>query len=293
MAKKAEIERFKLAFRKPVRPKGVSKSDRSGLDKAVKKLEGDKFEAAADALWKKQPDYFLDLLVYKLAKYWEDDKSQYWIEKTPPQALAVAMDRIMSDADEDDVAESVRDLSGTKTGITGVLARTGARGAAALVDHMSTLNAENLLAMAGKVPPDFYTDMLEQSVAKDSADVAALFATGAGTLDPADLRRIAATDPAFFMNHVLAPFKSDAQCVGLIKDRALQAVLQQDVNAWRDFVAATPVRSLSSKAVGGTPKAKTDALFTALCSNDGIELTYYTNTLDQDWPSYWAWAKQM
>src|SRR5437870_2340587 len=109
MVKKANIDEFKRAFRKPKRVKGVAKKDKEALEKAANDLmEGDyakrreTFETKAGDLYRDKPAYFTELLTYKLAKHWDEgDEEGFWLSHAPAQAVTDALDNIFGNPLDD------------------------------------------------------------------------------------------------------------------------------------------------------------------------------------------------
>ena len=88
MAKKT-IKEFKEIFggiKKPKRPTGVSGKDKDEIESAVENDNLALFFTKSNDVYKKQPDYFVDLVAYKLAKHVDDGKWKAWLGDIPADA---------------------------------------------------------------------------------------------------------------------------------------------------------------------------------------------------------------
>ena len=105
--------------------------------------------------------------------------------------------------------------------------------------------------------------------------------------DPAKILAVAQANPRAFVK-MLDGLKKKNEFVSIVTDPALQTYLKANAKAeWDTLVTETPCLSLL-QSVGktiadnglATDAEKVDAMFDAICNNDGIPLAYATNTID-------------
>lgn len=302
MTKKATIGQFKKAFRKPKRVNAIASKEKGELEKLADDLAGvgplfgprrDGFMDKTAKMNQKEPAYFAELLTYKLAKHWKEPEQELWLSFAPDDALQTALANIFGDNPTVEEIEAGVEL-GTSNRTGG-----GSKAIAYLFDKAPDRTADALIALLGQLPPDKRTALansiptkaygacLTRCVANQDAELTKLFASGLNAFTPEDLRAIATQNPGFFIKHLLEGFKSNAQCVEVIKDPKMRAILARDKQAWAQFVATTPLLAMIENVqtkLGDQPKKKAvvEGLFDALVKNDGIELTYFTNALEQD-----------
>lgn len=292
MGKKFTIDEFKQTFGKPALPKGVTAKTKDDLEAAVERSDKgstEGFKKAAAALHQSHPAYFEELLAYKLAKHWDDTKRKVWLDESPEAALHAVLDKVY---DKPPTDTQIQEALDRHLGDAKILAYLHQQAP----DRMHAAAAKRIKALAAgkereefgiKMPYDLKVSLFQAGFRdKDPALVQA----SCGVfpfLSKVEKNALARDDAAFFIDNILVPYKRNDNAADIFKDAEMCGILQQDAEAWQKLVQSTPVLSLAEaamKRVGENPsKAElTDALFTSLVQNDGIELTYFTMTLEQD-----------
>jgi hypothetical protein len=96
---KKTVEEFKEIFgviKKPKLPKNISAKDKSALEKDLNNDQLEKFFKDAANLYKSDPEYFAQLVAYKLTKHFDNEKKRpAWLEHIPPDARKAAIKKIV------------------------------------------------------------------------------------------------------------------------------------------------------------------------------------------------------
>ena len=107
------------------------------------------------------------------------------------------------------------------------------------------------------------------------------------TLDMESIREIAEANPKLFAKEVLPRLKdNNSAMLNIISDASLRALLKREAgDEWDELVEDTPILSvfagLETKIDDDdldTPDKVVSGLFDMVVNNEGIELSYYTNT---------------
>ena len=259
MTKKAKIEEFKRAFDKPSRPSDVTWKDKRTLESAVSELERQDFETRAATMYKNEPDYFVDLVVYKLAKHWGGDKQNYWINQVPQGALDRAMVKILSEANAEQLIVAASSLAAQPKALDHVLKKLDKAKA-----HETVIAAlDNNVMM---LPPmGDWPEYCAAAIEAGKGDVASLLFT-----NEADVGALATANPALFMSKILPKISKDAK-LRVLKDPAVIRSLRGQTG-WDTLVAETPMLGVV-ESVRSEDDPMSSA-FTKVLENDGINVGY-------------------
>jgi PDZ domain-containing protein len=289
VGKKFTIDEFKITFNKPSLPKGLSSKKKDELETAVEAKNNQNFEAGAKEMYKDHPDYYVDLLSYKLAKHYDAGKRSMWLDRSPQEAVHKVLDKLFAKGlDDTELEKALEDYSENFQVKNYLLQKYPDKTKELLTTKLGKVPDEERLNFIRNTPMEVQQEWCKEGYEKKNRDLARAGAVALLMLPKDKQREIADDDPEFFVDTLVYEYKKNDNAADLFKDKALLAVIAKDAKAWKKLVDSTPVLSLSEaakKRVGKDNPTKaemTNALFQSLCENDGIELTYFTMTLDQD-----------
>lgn len=289
MGKKFTIDEFKMTFGKPSLPKGLSSKKKDELEAAAKKKNNQDFEAGAAEMYKDHPDYFVELLSYKFAKHFDADTRDMWLDRSPEAAVFKVLDTLFGKGlDDTQLEKALDDYSSNFQVKKYLLQKYPDKSKEILTTKLGKVQGEEKVNFIRNTPMEVQKAWFEDGYAKKDPELVRAGALAYTMLKPDEQRQLAESDPEFFVETIVQEYKINPNAVDLFKNKALMDVLAKDAKAWKKLVESTPVLSLSDaakKRVGKdtpTKEEMTEALFQSLVANDGIELTYFTCTLDQD-----------
>lgn len=289
MGKKYTIDEFKLSFKKPAQPKGLSSKKKDELEVAASKSDNQVFEAISAEIYRAHPDYYVELLSYKLAKHWDATTRNMWLDRSPKAAVEKVLDTLIGKGLDDSALEkALADYGGNHLVNQYLVANYPDGAQTVLTKKLLDAKGKERLQEIRNAPLVVQEKWFQEGQKNKNADLVRAGVVAFSMLSKDQQRLIAAEDPMFFVDNLLQEFKRNDNAVDIFKDKALMAELRNDAAAWKKLVKSTPILSLSDAACKRTGKDKpgkaemTGALFDALVNNDGIDLTYFTCTLDQD-----------
>jgi hypothetical protein len=291
MAKKVTIEAFKVAFQKPslIFSKVKGKEKKAIEQDNIANRRSD-FSQKLDAMYQKDPKYFVKLMGYKLAKHWGDASREYWLNLSPPGAMASVVDKIVGPSpSKEKMKQAVAQFSDAMTALQRLSEIDPESFAEAFIAHYKTLDPGQAVAFASIVPAKATGPILLEAVSQSNSDVAKALVKSTGGLSLDEAREIASVNPDFFITHLLVPFKAEPsdRIIDLIRDPGLRKILSRGGKAWTDLRDSTPMLKLldgveQKLATKDSDDDKVKKVFEALLKNEGIELSYYSNRCDQN-----------
>jgi hypothetical protein len=296
MGKKFTIDEFKLTFKKPAIPKGVSGKDKDQLEDIVKEhVKGDdrnkgQFATTALKIYQQDADYYVDLLSFKLAKHWDSKERKIWLDNSPREAVDRIFDRLYGTKVLDADAINAELENPISVAIPEYLYKTYPElMKAAAKQKFVELSDDELEGYGTKLPMEARKELLLEGFRNSDAS-AVRACNGMFPFLPLNQQmELAAANPAFFIANVFDPaHRSGDNALTMLKDAKWREILARDPVAWRKLADSMPILSVGEAAkvrVGKddpTPAEMTNAIFDCVCLNDGIELTYFTNPVDTD-----------
>ncbi len=307
-----EVDTMAPRHKKPSRPKDVKGKDKDSLETLVENKGGNEdilFQDQTDELFKKNPNYFVQLVAYKLSKHYDNDaKRPHWLTRVPQEAVQLALHRLYPDD---------TDTTGILSGLEHAVAKgDGTRIAfhakqdldAAFQRFWVRINAPKTRALwLNSIPASLSDRIIDRAVAESNEELTKALSNNLFSATLPRLRTLAASNPRFFVRNILRPMKSQNQIVGWLKDTGLKDILETGAGGtWTHFVEETPQVAVvanaqkrvetkekrlekkhkKSGAKGPAPKLNAtqivDEIFDCFVNNRGINLSYFTNALDQD-----------
>jgi hypothetical protein len=267
-----------LIERKVAKPKGkgnvISGKDKDKLEGHAKKDEVAEFKALAAQLNASHHDQFVKLLAYKLSKHeaheGKVDKRATWMRFSPDDAVAQALDQStdLTDADPEDRKAKIKRAAQYKE-------------TAAIVAYY-------------KQAPGEYEELIAEEL--EAAVNASELATWSRNIPAAGLVGVAKKMGAKeFVGKVLVPMRTDLYITEIVQNAALMSYLTESapapLGAFRDSMPQLRVGKEGIEKAKADPRAKGAApdpmlviehVFRAFVGNRGIDLTYFTNRLDDN-----------
>jgi hypothetical protein len=296
MVKKFTIDEFKLTFNKPALPKGLAGKKKDGLEDVVKELakgdsrNADDFTKNAAEIFKDHPDYYVDLLSYKMAKHWDGKERKTWLEKSPPEAQGKVLDKLYGSKtmDEDAINEELKNAgSAVIPKYLGEKYPEVVKSAAK--KKFKELKGKELEEYGRSLPFDAKKEFLVDALKSKDANAVQACGGAFPFLPLKDQMELADADPVFFVANIFLPsHDSTDNALNMLKNPKWRDILQKDPVAWKKLTDTMPVLSVgeaAKKRVGkddATPQELTEAIFDCVCQNDGVEMTYFTNPIDSD-----------
>ena len=313
MGKKTVAE-FKAAFgavKKPKLPRGISGKDKDALEDLDKKALNpgtesrttydDQFMQKAQQLSGKNDEYVAKLVAYKIDKHIEsNDKLLSWLSKVPDTVRQAALEKLVPNDMSDTKTQAAmgKALEKGDEGRIAVLTKRDPRGTTTyLLDRIGTeTDGGKRKALLARLPagdPAIGSEILDKltEIGDPGMTDSAVAYVVALANDKAALLAAAKRNPAYFAAEVLPKLKANNAFMTVMQDPDLRAQLQQDApDEWDDLVESTPmlkvVRNVDARIrkdnLEDEPLGIAGAVFDAVCTNDGIELGYYTNRNDDD-----------
>jgi hypothetical protein len=285
---KATIEAFKTAFNKPIAPI-TAVGGKLAIDKENKKSDGGDFRVKAAKLYKDNPKYFKKLLAYKMAKHWDDPSRHNWINQTPAEAVEEVVGGLVGDKPTaEGMKLAVEQLFDCTAGIAKLIKTDVDLFLKTVKENYKSLDPKKAKMLGTCIAAPTSYRLLKEVFESGDKELTGAFVSSLQDMPQDDVVKMAETNPAFFMKEVLKPFNGMSnRGVDLLSDPKMRAALAKDDAAWKKFVEATPMLKLmdtiEKKFTPQQTKAeKVDVVFQSLVKNDGIELTYFTNRLDED-----------
>jgi|GEM_PF-2952169 len=295
--------------KKPSRPRNVSSQDKADLEEQVDSdftMSDVYFQQHADALYEKAPDYFVELVAHKIAKHYEDDdKRPFWITRVPEAAFTAAMAQLYPNDTDPDVTMGALDNAVAKREtrrVTYHYAQEPDRVFERFWSRILTPHSRPVWLPA--MVEDLPIRAIRRAIEVGNVELVGALMLNLDNVEMDDVRELAAINPRFFVRHILRPLKSNNLLIRWLKDVDLRRQLEETAGGtWRNFVANTPqlmVTELVEEEVGAREAeanadreegqdfahldatAIVDEIFDAFVNNRGIDVTYFTNALDQD-----------
>jgi uncharacterized protein DUF4157 len=248
------------------KPKGranvIPGKTKDELEKHARSGTGRPFRELAEKVYSAQPDQFVALLAYKLNKHAAGvgTKLNIWRDYSPEAAVALALDKndSLNGADDADQVEQITKAAGS--------------------------GDKKALASFYRLHPD----LVEQVVADKLAEGKPT--TGwTRALAPEAMAHVAEKMGAeTFIDKVLIPMRGEAGGLELMQMHPLTEYLEKHAgkkfDTFRDSVPMLRVvkkgREDAEKADVSGPLDIVDKVFDAFVRNEGIDLSYYTNSLE-------------
>jgi len=286
---KATIDAFKAAFQKPKRPKEVKSKDKKAIEKEFEKRKAAEFREKAKKLYQDDPVYFKKLLGYKIAKHWDDPARGYWLSETPPDALEEIVGGLIgAKPDKAMVKKTIVELCDCGAAMSKLHKTDPELFFSTIMESYAELDERQRTALGKNLPESVNKRIMLQVFDDENAAMTKAFMLTATALSDDELKQLATAKPKFFIENVMVPLKgSNIRGADMLGDPKMRDILSQGGQAWTDLVAATPLLKLidgleKKFKTKKTTKDKVDTVFAAIVNNEGIELTYFTNKLDDD-----------
>lgn len=285
---KASIAAFKTAFKKPIAPI-TAVGDKLGLDKENAKDGGGDFRKKAAKLHQENPKYFKKLLAYKMAKHWEDDSRYRWMNDSPAEAVESIVGDIIGDApDAPKMKLAVEQMFDCTAALTKLAKLDNDLLLSSVKQALKDFDPKKADRLMTSLPAAVSQQILKDAFASKDKALMKLSIPNVQHMPKNELEGLATSDPAFFLTDVLKPFNGvSPKGVEMLSDPKMRETLAKAGKTWTDFVENTPMLKfmdgVEKKFKDTDTKAdKVGTVFTSLVKNEGIDLTYFTNRLDED-----------